>query len=92
MHSRALAERNASAQDRIKTAAEELSRRYGIEFAGFPAAKGEPAVVQMREREIVADLLESVVAALPDKKKKAVKKAQDEPQDAEPEDAPDAQE
>lgn len=80
MHPRVLAEKNAVAHDRIRRAAEELSTRFGVDFAGFPVMRAEPAVLVMKERESIADLLEAVLQATEPAPKSRKKAAQDQPE------------
>jgi hypothetical protein len=66
MHPSSLAARNDNARRRIKAAAAELGEALGVPPLATPnpAENRQPAVAQMRELECLADLLESITAAL----------------------------
>lgn len=66
MHPRNINARNEAARRRITTAAAALGDALGVPPLGQVAEpeRRDPAVAQMRELEYVADLLDSVAAAL----------------------------
>ncbi len=65
-----LAARDGRAQQRIVAAAEKLADKLGIEATVTvrPGRAKDPRTAAMQQREEVAELLEAVLAALPDGK------------------------
>lgn len=67
MHSRVIVERSAHAHDRMIRAAASIAQKTGTDLDfEMPPMKGDPAVVMMKQREIIADLLEQIDAAIPE--------------------------
>ena len=61
----AIAEIDASAQDRLTAAVARLAARLGIDPPAEPLPVRQPELARARERERMAGLLEAVEAALP---------------------------
>jgi hypothetical protein len=64
MHPRILAQRSATAQQRMLVAAETLAREFGLSddlLVGLRVQTGDPEVRRMQEREAMAAVLDAVV-------------------------------
>jgi hypothetical protein len=67
MHPRVIAERNAKSRERIAVATDTIASQLKIGSLTSIAEqeRRDPAVLQMRELEVVADLLSEIAQTLP---------------------------